>query len=116
MANSILIYALINMLSVTANLPPDGWSIFLLGTMESVPPYTLVPRFILSLRKLYVRDLPGRRGNEIDTAFGSTPAFGRGAVASTMVFADAEQNEGLEHGEEMEMEEWESHGAGSSGL
>ena len=109
-------YAVINVLINTGDIPVDGWRLILVGVVELIPLYTLVPRFILSLRKLYVRDLPGRRGNEIDTAFGSTPAFGRGAVASTMVFADAEQNEGLEHGEEMEMEEWESHGAGSSGL
>ena len=80
--------------------------------MELIPPYALVPRFILSLRKIYVRDLRGRPGSEIDTAFGFTSASSHGAVASTIVFADAERNEWLEQGEEIQMEERESRGAG----
>ena len=77
--NRILTFALIDVLASTGNAPADGWPVILLGTMESVPPVTLVPRFVLGLRKLDARNV---RGSEIDTAFGLTLASGRGAVAS----------------------------------
>ena len=104
------------MLAATRNIPTesDGGPLLLLGVMEAIPPYTLVPRFILSLRKLYVRDLRGRRGSEIDTAFGLTSAFGHGAAASTIMFADGGQNEGEEQGEEIQMEEMEIRSTGSN--
>ena len=79
--------------------------------MEYIPPYTLVPRFILSLRKLYARDLRGRPGSEIDTAFGFTSVSGHGAGASAIMFAEGGQNVGSEQDEEIQMEEWESRGA-----
>ena len=105
--NSILTFALINMLGDTGNVPTDGWRVILLSTMEYIPPYTLVPRFILSLRKLYARDLRGRHGGDIDTAFGFAPTSTRGAAASVIMFADAGQNEGLEEGEEIQMQDRE---------
>ena len=71
---------------------------------------------MLSLRKLYARDLQGRRGSEIDTAFGLTSVSGRGAAASAIMFVDAMQNEGLEQGEEIQMEEREIRGAGTIGV
>ena len=114
--NSILAFALIDMLADTANLPTDGWPVILFEAMEYIPPYTLVPRFILGLRALYARDLPGICGTEIDTAFGLAPASGRVAAASVIMFADAELNEGLEQGEEIQMEEREIRTAGSSGV
>ena len=98
------------MLAETGNLPlVDGWRIILFGSAQLIPPYTLVPRFILSLRKLYARDLQGRRGSDIDTAFGLTPVFTHGADLSAIVFADDGQNKE----EEIEME---VRGAGSSGV
>ena len=104
------------MLVSTGNVSTDEWRILLLETMESIPTYTLVPRFILSLRALYARDLQGRRGSEsnIDIAFGFTSAFGHGVAASAIVFVGDGQNEGLEQEEEMQMEEREIHGAGTS--
>ena len=114
--NSILAIALLDMLGQTGNLPTDGPWLVLLGMMEYIPPYTLVPRFILNLRKLYARDLRGRRGSEIDTAFGFTSTSSHGAGASAIMFTDAGQNEGVEQGEEIQMEERETHSAGSSGV
>ena len=57
--------------------------------------YTLTPRFILSIRELYARDVQGRRGEGIDTAFGLL-STDRGAAGTAMLFADVEPNEGLE--------------------
>ena len=82
--------------------------------MELIPPYVLVPRFILSLRKLHARDLRGRRGSDIDSAFGFTSVSGHGATGTTIIFADGGQTEGLEQGEEIQMEEREIRSAGTS--
>lgn len=112
-ANSIITFALINMLVSTGKVPTDGWQIILLGTMDSVPPYTLVLRFILGLQKLCARDLRGRRGSEIDTAFGFTSGSGHGAITRAIMFVDGGQNDGLEQGEEIQMEEREIRSAGS---
>lgn len=65
--NSILSYGVVNL------IPISGWWT-LLGVVQYVPGFTLVPRFILSLRKLYARDLGG------DTAFGLTSASSRGTI------------------------------------
>ena len=91
----------------------EGWGAIPLALAQLIPPYTLVPRFILSLRKLYARDLRGRRGSDIDTAFGFTSVFSHGVDVNAIVFADGGQNKGLEQGEEIEMEVC---GAGSSGV
>ena len=110
--NSILTYALMNMLAST--VPTVGWQGILLGMVELIPPYTLVPRFILSLRKLYARDIRGRHGRDIDTAFGFTSASDHGAAVSTIMFVDGRQDEGEEQSEEIQMEDREIRGAGSS--
>ena len=81
-----------------------GW-VVLSGMIEYVPAFTLVPRLILSLRELYARDLQGRRGSEIDTAFGLALAPARDTVASLVVFADGGQSEDEEQGEVIQMEE-----------
>ena len=79
--------ALVNILADIPSFPTPPWPIILIGTMEYTPAITLVPRFILSLRKLYAHDLRSRRGSEIDAAVGLSSADGRGAVASAIVFA-----------------------------
>lgn len=112
---SVLTAALLNELYSIQTIPSDGWWL-LLGIAESIPPFTLLPRFILNLRELYVCDARGRlgyRGN-IDSAFGFTSVSGDGAAASAIVFVDG-QNEGLEQGEEVELEErkFHDHSAGS---
>ncbi|KAF8547043.1 hypothetical protein OG21DRAFT_1573935 [Imleria badia] len=72
--------------------PIVGWQ--LSGILQYVPMYVLTPRFILSIRELYARDVQGRRGEGIDTGFGLLSS-GRGA-GTAIVFADIEGNEGLE--------------------
>lgn len=54
----------------------------------------------------------GRSGSDIDTGFGLTSASGHDVVASMIVFADDGQNEGLEQGEEIQMEAREIRSAG----
>ena len=68
---------------------------------------TLTPRFILDMRELYARSirLGGEGGSGIDSGFGLSTSSGRGASRSAIVFADAGEDEGLEHGEEIPMEE-----------
>ena len=82
----------------------DGWIVTLLDMIEYIPTITLVPRFIIGLRKLYARDLRGHRGSEIDTAFGSTSTSGRGAL-SAVLFADAGHSLRLDQDDEVQMEE-----------
>ena len=108
-------YAVINVLINTGDIPVDGWRLILVGVVELIPLYTLVPRFILSLRRLYERDLQGGRGSNIDTAFGVTSMSGHGGASSTIMFADGGQNEGLEQGDEIQLEEREPRSDGSSG-
>ena len=86
----------------------------LLAMTPYITLYPLVPRFILGLRAVYARDLRGRCGGEIDTAFGLNSVSDR-AVASMIMFADAGQNEGSEQGDEIQMEDREIRGAGGSG-
>ena len=111
--NSILTSALMSALYSTANIPPDGWWL-LLGIPQNIPPFILMPRFILNLRKLYARDVQGRRGADIDTAFGLTSVRGQDAPAtSAITFVHGGQNGGLEQGEEIQLEEREIGSAGS---
>ena len=93
--SSILTYTLVNVLIYAANIHAGGWTIMLLTLIQYIPAFTLVPRFILSLRELYARDLQGRQGGDIDSAFGLTLAPGHDA-AGTIMFADGGQNEGEE--------------------
>ncbi|KAF8442243.1 hypothetical protein L210DRAFT_3536131 [Boletus edulis BED1] len=60
--------------------------------------WTLIPRFIISVRELYARDVQISRGEGIDTGFGLSS--GRSAGEKAMVFADVEQDEGPEDVEE----------------
>ena len=76
----------------------------LLLVMEYIPMYTLSPRFILSIRELYARDVEGRRGEGIDTGFGLSSS-GRGAVVTPIAFTDVEQVQGVEVIEEIPMED-----------
>ena len=112
--NSMLAYGLIDVLGSTGIIQAEGYAEIAMGIMELIPPFILVPRFVLTLRKVYARDLQGRRGSEIDTAFGLGSAVGRGAVASAIMFADAGENEGEVQGEEIQLEARETSSPGSS--
>ena len=82
------------------------WQVVLICTLEYVPAFVLTHRLILSLRKLYARDLRGRCGSDIDTAFGLTSS-GCGAVGSQIVFAEGGQNVVEETSEERDNEQGE---------
>ena len=110
-ADSILTFALVNVLVNAGDVPMIGWRAILAGVMNYIPAYTLSPRFILSLRRLYARDVRGGLGSDIDTAFGLTSLPGAGA--SAIVFANGGQNEGLEQGEGIQMEDREICSVGS---
>lgn len=75
----------------------------LLLILEYVPMFTLTPRFIVSIRELYARDVQDRRGGGIDTGFGLSFS-GRGAVGTGNAITDVEQNEGSENVEEIPRE------------
>ena len=111
--NSILIYAVLNVLQYTARIPSDGWWILLTMLPQFIPTFIIVPRFILSLRELYACDIQGQRENDTDTAFGLTSASSQhAAAASAIMFAEAGQNEGEGQGEEIMMEKVEICSAG----
>jgi hypothetical protein len=95
-----LLYDVLNVLAATVITSSVAWQYLLVY----VPMFTLTPRFILSIRRLYARDVHGRRGEGIDTGFGLSSS-GRGAAGGSIVFADVEQNEDLEGIEEIRMED-----------
>ena len=105
--NSTLMYSIIDLTFYADSLSVDEWWMVLL-VAQVAPMFTLVPRFILNLRELYAHDLQGRRGSNIDTAFGLTSASSHGPVASVIMFAEDGQNEG----EEIQMEERDIRSAG----
>ncbi|KAI9570973.1 hypothetical protein HD554DRAFT_288472 [Boletus coccyginus] len=90
-------FSLINVLAASGKLPAEGWQVIPLYILEVVPMYTLAPRFIMGLRKVHARDVQGRRGSRIDTA------FGRGVDGATVMFADIGRNDGLVSVEETPM-------------
>ena len=107
------------MLTYVVNfIPSPKWLLVLYSTMQFLPIGIVAPRLILSLRKLYARDLQGRCGGDIDTAFGMSSVSGHDAVISEIMFADVWWNngndsEGEEHGEEIRMVERVTPCAGS---
>lgn len=103
--NSILAYALIDIMYYIATVPTNGWWIVLTVLPQSIPAVTLVPRFVLSLRELYARDVQGSHERNIDTAFGAVSALHNSSALTEIVFADAGQNERPEENEEIQMEE-----------
>ncbi|KAF8135142.1 hypothetical protein EV363DRAFT_1396592 [Boletus edulis] len=89
---AVFLFNLINVLSVAGTAPTGGQTI-LLVILEYVPIYTLTPRFILSIREMYARDVRGRHEG-IDTGFGLS--FSNSEVA-TMAFAIGGQDEELDN-------------------
>ncbi|KAF8136545.1 hypothetical protein EV363DRAFT_1428926 [Boletus edulis] len=94
----IFLFNLMGMLTTSGKFPKEGLGMILSFILEYVPIFALTPRFILSIRRMYARDVEGRCGEEIDTGFGLSSS-GHGA---TIVFADIERNGGLEDIEEIE--------------
>ncbi|KAI9567799.1 hypothetical protein HD554DRAFT_2103449 [Boletus coccyginus] len=89
---AVFCFSLINVLAATKRLPEGGWQVIPLSILENVPMYTLGPRFIMSIRKMHARDVQGRRGSKIDTAFG---LYDRGADG-IVVFVDVDALERIE--------------------
>ncbi|KAF8549538.1 hypothetical protein OG21DRAFT_1500343 [Imleria badia] len=100
---AVFLLNLINVLVVSGNFPTVGWAVIPLAILEYVPLFTLSPRFIMSIRELYARDVRGGRGGGIDTGFGLSLSSCN-AAGTTIVFADVEQNEVLEDVEKVSME------------
>lgn len=106
-------FALFYVLANSRALPTNGWPIIPTEIVEFIPPFTLIPRFALNLRRLYTHDSRRGLGSDIDTALGLTSVSGYGNVASAIMFADDGQDENSEHGEEIQIDENETLGIGS---
>ncbi|KAF8442247.1 hypothetical protein L210DRAFT_1054374 [Boletus edulis BED1] len=94
---------IIHGLAASGKLPLGGWRLMLLCVVQFVPLFTLLPRFIMSIRELYARDVQGRRGEGIDTGFGLTSSD-QEASETALVFVGVEEAEGLEDVEETDMD------------
>lgn len=90
---SIFMFALVDVLNSSGYLPTGGWQLILVFILQTVPMFTLAPRFILSMRELYAQDVQGRCGEGIDTGFGLSFASCT-AVGTASMFADVEQSRG----------------------
>lgn len=77
--NSILSFSLIDLLTVTENLPGESWLVIPLFMIKYIPVVVLVPRF--------------------------TSRHGRYTVGSAIVFAEGRQSEEVEHNGGIPMEE-----------
>ena len=99
-----LLFSAVNVMYIAeSNIALNSWFNILGTTLQTIPPVTLVPRFILNLRDIHARSLQDRQGSNIDTAFGLGPEFEQGAIRSAIEFAESRQNESKERGDEMEM-------------
>jgi len=76
--------------------PQYDFSIILLETLGFVPLCPLVPRFVVSLRELYDRDLEGRwLGTDIAFGMSSQSHSRRDAAVSAIAFAGLSSGESL---------------------
>ena len=99
----IFLFDLVDTLVASGKFPTAGWQLISLAILEAVPIYTLTPRFIMSVRELYTRDIQGRCVSGFDSGFGLSLAS-RDAVGTAITFADIEENEVLGDVEEMPVE------------
>lgn len=103
--DSVLLWDLVSILVAWGKVSIAGWQTIPISIMEAVPMATLPPRFIMGLRELYARNVQERDGSGIDSGFGLSTLPSHGASISVMLFSDARQDGGLEHCEEIPMEE-----------
>lgn len=103
---STLLYSIVNMLGLLGKLPP-GLRIYMLVISTTIPVYILTPRFVMSIRQLYVLDTQGRCNADIDTGFGLSSRADRGVGGSTILgtIAFVEGGSGLNDGAEIIMME-----------
>jgi len=96
-----ILYGL-NVLAVLGVLPSGGYVRGVLQFVSLVPIFTLTPRFVINIRKLYVRDT---QGLHIDTGFGLSSGVEHGGgdltAITTILFVDGGATEGSEGGVEM---------------
>ncbi|KAF8419129.1 hypothetical protein L210DRAFT_3766728 [Boletus edulis BED1] len=94
-----VLYFIVNVLYqidyVLTSVAPPNDTVFFLSAFLYIAFYTLIPRFIISIRELYDHDIRGRF--HIDTGFGvqSRSNVGPDTTMSGMVFVDG--NQGPEH-------------------
>ena len=105
---STFLYCVVNMLGHLGNIP-QGWPTYLLMIAANVPLYTLTPRFVMNVRELYMLDMQGRCGDDIDSGFGLLSGTGWGAgeptTMGTIAFVEGGGIGGLDDGEEIAMAE-----------
>jgi len=98
----VLLFSVFTLLSSSDIQTASGWLVLVAAGLEQIPPVTLIPRFILSLRELDTRDVGASNGTTL--GFGSE--FGHGAARNTLRFAGIGQDEDEDEGDEIQMEEW----------
>ncbi|KAF8558596.1 hypothetical protein OG21DRAFT_1481290 [Imleria badia] len=113
---AVLLFGIFNILIFAGKIPLTGWQLIPIGFFNYVPVFTLVPRFIVSVRALHARELrcephyattvPGSR---------SVPGSGgRGTSSGTSImFAGLREEDGFAQDEEIHMEERGKRRAGS---
>ena len=99
--NSTLAFCLVNLQDRLLLSFGVQWLHPVVVAASSILVLTLTPRFILSIRALYARDVRGRQGYGIDTGFGFSSLDAGGG--SAMVFADIRENEDSQQVEEIPM-------------
>ena len=88
------------LLATFREFPTGGWQLISLLLLEYVPVFTLTPRFILSIREAFARDIEGGCGGEIDSGF-SFLSSDCNTSELPMVFMVGQQNGELEDNEEV---------------
>lgn len=94
--HSMVLFTLLDVLSHHGKLPTTGWLADLLYMLQKWPVFILTPRFIISVREMYARDVQSSGGG-IDTGFGLFSSS-RDADYTEIAFADYGPNETLDEG------------------
>ena len=84
-----MLFYLVGLLQTKPNSTPDSTSVLLLNAFSYATICPLMPRFIISVRELYDRNLH-RRWQGVDTGFGvlSQVIASENAAVSAIAFAD----------------------------
>ena len=116
---STFFYSIVNVLEILwlGNTPGQVALMFMIGT--EILLYTLTPRFVMNVRELYMLDIHGRCGNDIDTGFGLSRGAGRSmggtTTIGTIAFVEERGIGGLDDEEEIAIVE-ERMGRGDSDM
>ncbi|KAF8126820.1 hypothetical protein EV363DRAFT_1347544, partial [Boletus edulis] len=100
-----LINVLFNMLGTLGVFPSKGWVAQVLVIAANIAAYTLIPRFVINVRELYMLDSQGLCNHDIDTGFGLSSGARHGVGGTTTIgtiaFAQGGAPEGSENREEI---------------